>query len=332
MTTFADQVFQNGGTPVGGAARYSGWWGKSYFVDYDNGSNGSGTSPKRALKHLQDAISKATINDTIYVRNRDQDITSTDGETILPEGTTNWSVAEAKTHLSIIGASNTSHLPYQAGAYGVILKGTATANTTAVLDVQAPFCLVENLGFHRGGSTAGGLVALTGNSTSARAMSAVISNCLFRMYSPNTHAAVYNVDNWFTNIYGSEFHDCNVGIMHVGSSSTVRRNMINRCLFTNQTAASVSANILFTGSNGQNNNIMDCDFVGEIPTATDHGSVATASLIIANSAIQGTIVRATYNSDTSEGTVTVTANGLTQVDCAQAIWVAGDGSGGVVGA
>lgn len=108
--------------------------------------------------------------------------------------------------------------------------------------------------------------------------------------------------------------------------------MLANSIFRNQTAASISANVLFSGSNGQDNTILDCDFVGEIPTATDHTSVATASVIIANEAIQGTIVRATYMSDTTEGTVTVTANGLTQIDCAQTLWVAGDGSGGVVGA
>jgi hypothetical protein len=321
------------GMPLTGGARLGGFWGKTYFVDYDNGdSSYDGLTPDTPMKYPATAVAAATINDVIYIRNREQDITSTDGETILPESTTNFTIAEAKTHLSLIGASNVSHIPKQAAGYAVILKGTATAVTTPVIDVQAPFCLIENLGFHRGGSTAGGLIALSGNSTSARAMGAVINNCLFRLYSNNTEAAIYNIDNWFTNIYNCDFHDCNVGIMYRGSSSTIRRNMIANCIFRNQTAASVSANILFSGSNGQDNTIMDCDFVGEIPTATDHTSVATASLILANEAIQGTIVRCTYNSDTTEGTVTVTANGLTQIDCAQTLWVAGDGSGGVVGA
>ena len=274
--------FPNGvtsfGVPAAGGGRFDGWWGKTYFVDPDNGRDADdGLTPTTAMAYLQTAITAATINDVIYVRNREQDITSTDGETILPESTTNISVAEAKTHLSIIGASNVSHLPYSAAGYAVILKGTATANTTAVIDVQAPFCLIENLGFHRGGSTAGGLISLTGNSTSARAMGTVINNCLFRLYSNNTEAAIYNLDNWFTSIYSCDFHDCNAGVMYRGSNSTIRRNRIDSCVFHNQTAASVSSNIIFSGSSGQDNTVANCEFIGETPTATDHGSVSTAA-------------------------------------------------------
>ena len=288
------------GVPVLGGQRFDGWWGKTKFVDYDNGSDGnSGDEPSQAYKHLQTAIDACTINDVIYVRNREQDITSTDGETILPESTTNWSVAEAKTHLSIIGASNVSHLKHSAAGYAVILKGTATANTTAVLDIQAPFCLVENFGFHRGGSTSGGLIALTGNSTSIRALSSVVSNCLFRLYSNNTQAAIYNLDNWFSSIYSCDFHDCNTGIHYHGSNSTVRRNRVDGCIFRVQTAASVTNGIYFQGSNGQDNTVTNCDFVGETPTATD-GPSSTAGWIVAGSAIQGTIVNCTFASDTVE--------------------------------
>jgi hypothetical protein len=331
--------FPNGitsfGVPVldGGTARFGGWWGTARFVDYDNGNDAyDGLSPDKAYKNLQTAITAAGINDVIYVRNREQDITSTDGETILPASTTNWTVAEADTHLSIIGASNTSHVPYQGAGYAVILKGTATATTTAVLDIQGPFCLVENLGFHRGGSTAGGLIALTGNSTSIRALNAVINNCLFRLYSNNTQGAIYNLDNWFSSIYSCDFHDCNTGIHFHGSNSTIRRNRVDSCIFRNQTAASVTNNIYFQGSSGQDNTIANCEFIGETPTATD-GPSGTAGYIVAGSAIQGTVVNCSFTADTEEGTAaaSITANGLTTVGCDQAKWTADSGRGGLVG-
>jgi hypothetical protein len=329
------EEFSVDGVPIrgGGSQRFTGWWGKSYFVDYDNGNNGdNGLSTGKAKKDLQRALNLMAINDVVYVRNREQDITSTDGETILPESTANWSVAEAQTHISIIGASNVSHIPYQGGGYSVILKGNGTSNTTAVMDVQGSFCLIENLGFHRGASTAGGLIALTGNSTSLRAVGAVVSNCLFRLYSNNSEAAIYNLDNWFSNIYSCDFHDCNVGVMYRGNNSTIRRNRLDSCIFRNQTAASVSANVLFSGSNGQDNTVANTDFLGEIPTATDHTSVATASFILANEAIQGTVSNCRFPRDTTEGTVGITANGLALVDIKQALWVGGDHAGGFVGA
>jgi len=144
---------------------------------------------------------------------------------------------------------------------------------------------------------------------------------------------VYSVDNWFITINGCDFHDCNVGVMMYGSSSTVRRNRISNCIFRNQIAASVSANVLLAGASGQDVTISDCDFLGEIPTATDHSGVTTAGMIVATSAIQGTVVRCSFPADAIEGTAagSITANGLTTVGCDQAKWTADGGRGGLVG-
>ena len=311
---------------IGGGGRFEGWWGKTYFVDYDHGGTDAadGLSPEAAYKNLQNAIDDATINDVIYVRNRDQDITSTDPEAILPAGATNWSVAEAKTHLSIIGASNVSHIPTMEGQYAVYLKGHATANTTAVLDWRGAFGLIENLAFHRGGSTNGGLLALTGNSTSLRALGTVVSNCLFRLCSHADYGALNNIDNWFITVYGCTFHDCLFGVRMLGSASTLRRITIKACLFRNQTAASVDTNIRLAGSNGQNIVIDGCTFTTPVGTAGD------AKMINIVDAMTGTICNCNFPIDTSEGTVGITDNGLSQVNNHQAMWTANAGPGGLV--
>lgn len=309
---------------IGGGARFDGWWGKTYFVDYDHGGSNDGLSPEAAFKHLQDAIGVATINDVIYVRNRDQDITSTDPEAIIPESTTNWSIAEAKTHLSIIGASNVSHIPTMEGQYGVYLKGHATANTTAVMDWRGAFGLVENLAFHRGGSTNGGLLALTGNSTSLRALGTVVSNCLFRLCSHADYGAVNNVDNWFITVYGCIFHDCLFGIRMLGSASTLRRITISNCLFRNQTAASVDTNIRLAGTNGQNIVIDSCTFT------TPVGTAGAAKMINIVDAMTGTISNCNFPIDTTEGTTGITDNGLSQVNNHQAMATADAGEVGLV--
>ncbi len=318
---------QVAGVPVtgGGVGRYSGWWGKSLFVDYDHGSDDNdGFEPSSAVKNLQTAITDATINDVIYVRNRDQDITSTDPEAILPASSTNWTVAEAQTHLSIIGASNVAHIPSMPSQYGVYLKGKAAANTTAVMDWRGAFGLIENLAFHSGGSTAGGHLALTGNSTSLRALGTVISNCLFRMSTQAAHGAVHNVDNWFITVFGCTFHDCLFGIHMTGSASTLRRITVKACLFLNQTAASVDTNIRMAGSSGQLILIDGCTFT------TPVGTAGAAKMINIVDAMTGTICNCNFPIDTTEGTVGITDNGLSQVNNNQAMWTAEAGPGGLV--
>ena len=311
-------AFPNGvssfGIPQMGNARYDGWWGKTLFVDYDNGAadgTNSGTEPTSAYKYLQDAIDESTINDVIYVRNREEDITSTDPEAQTPESTTNWSVAEAKTHFSIIGASNVSHIPSQEGQYGVYLKGDGTTTATPVMDWRGAFGLVENLAFHRGASTSG-LLSLTGNSTSLRALGTVVSNCLFRMDS-SAVGGVYNIDNWFITVYGCTFHDCDFGVNMVGSSSTIRRVSILDCIFRNQTAASVTANIQLSGSNTKDVQIRNCVFGPETPSA------GTAKFIYVTNAATGVLSGCQFPIDTNEGTTSMEINGLDAIACWQAV-------------
>ena len=211
-------------------------------------------------------------------------------------------------------------------------RATDTPAATAPLTVNSGFTLIENLAWHRGASTGGGHIALTGTSTTLAALGTVINNNLFRFYAAATEGAIYNLDNWFITVYNSMFHNCETGINMIGSNSTMRRTMVRNCIFKTQTAASVTNNIYYAGSSGQDNTIMDCDFVGEVPTATD-GPSSTAGCIYAAAAIQGTVVRCTYADDSVEGTAAaaITANGLSQVDCAQAKWTADAGSGGLEG-
>ena len=333
MSTFGDQVFEMGGKPVGSSgARYTGWWGvQSWFCDYDHGSDSNtGKTPTKAFTNLDTAISAAGAGDVIYIRNRDQNTASTDGETIVAPTTSNFVVPEAKTHMSIIGASNISHIPDSNAGYAIILKGNATANTNPVLDIQGGFTLVENLGFHKGGSTAGGQLALTGNSTSLRALGSVINNCLFRMYSNNTQASIYSIDNWFVTIYGCTFHEDNTGIMLYGLNGTTRRSRISHCQFRNQTAASITNNILLYGGSGQDILIDNCDFVGEVPTATD-GPSGVAAFVYCQSAIQATMVSCNFAADTTEGTdgSHITDNGMNMIDINQGLWAGGAGHGGL---
>lgn len=294
-----------GWSVLGGVARFDGWWGKALFVDYDDGASegNSGLEPSSAYKYLQDAINAALINDVIYVRNREQDVTSTDPETITPESTTNWTVAEAQTHLSIIGASNTSHIPSHAGHMGVVLKGSTS--TSEVMNWKGAFGLIENLAFAPGSSTSG-LLKLHGNSTSLRAANTVINNCLFRKDASGP--SLYNLDNWWVAVYNSSFHDCLTGIKMHGSSSTVRRIMIDGCKFINQVAAEAGQNILISGSSTAGVWILNSYF-GIVPTGSG------AKFINFDAAATGLIANCFIGGDTNTFTQYCTNNGVKVVGC-----------------
>lgn len=152
VTSFPHGIFA---TPNlgSGSSRFDGWWGKSYFVDYDHGgAENDGLSPSTPLSTLQTAINLATTNDVIYIRNRDQDTALSDPEYITPASTTNWSTELAQTHLSIIGASNISHIPTESGKIAVYLSGSTTTGT-AVMQWNGAYGLIENLAFRVGSST-----------------------------------------------------------------------------------------------------------------------------------------------------------------------------------
>jgi len=313
LTHFPHGVSSMGVPVMPGGGRFAGWWGKSYFVDYDHGNNGNtGLEPTTAVRDPQVAINLATTNDVIYIRNRDQDITSTDPEYIIPASTTNWSTAEAQTHLSIIGASNVSHIPTQEEHLGVALKGSSTTSSP-VFTVNSAFFLLENVAFHRGSSTSGHLL-LNGNSTSLRALGSVINNCLFRLdSSTGSYGALRNLDNWFVTVYGCTFHDCKFGVYMVGSNTTIRRVTVDSCLFRNQTAASVDTNITMSGSSSQDIVIKDCIFACNTPTAGE------AKFINVTSAATGVVSGCQFPIDTTEGTVSMEINGLDAIACWQAV-------------
>lgn len=315
-TNFQDGLMSYGVPVLGtGPGRFDGWWGTSRFVDYDNGDDAyAGTTPDEPYKHLQTAITAAGINDVIYIRNREQDITSTDPEYITPESTTNWTIAEADTHLSIIGASNVSHIPTQEGQIAVYLRGS-TNTTDTVMDWSGAFGLIENLAFHRGSSTYGQLL-LNGNSTSLRALGTVVSNCLFRYdSSTGSYGALRNTDNWFITVYGCTFHNDRFGVYMVGSNTTIRRVTVDSCLFRNQTATNVDTNITMSGSSSQDIVIKNCVFACNTPNY----SGGTNYFINVTAAATGVVSGCQFPIDTNEGTTSMEINGLDAVGCWQAV-------------
>jgi hypothetical protein len=273
LSTFPDGVFQYNGIPVGGG-RYEGMWGRNkFFVDYDNGVDGSsGTSVKSPGKYLQDAIDASGKWDVVYVRPRDPDIANGSPNTHLPEATTNWSISYLKHGLSLIGTGVGYGL---ASTYGTVLRGTATAGATPALYVKAPLTNIENISFHRGGSTynpigvgaVGACVAVIGGSATTNcAYQNTFTNCSFwdnDCGSGGKSVGLHTDDAWFLTINGCQFIDCGWGVT-IGASATISQGI--RILGTDFMAipASVQCDIY---SNGAVANILisGCNFNHTIP-------------------------------------------------------------------
>jgi len=220
MTQYGDQVFQFGGVPVASANNYVGWWSeKVYFVDYDNGTAGAaGKKPDKAQKNLATAISNADKWDTIYIRPRDAGVSGGDPQAITPASATNWSIPNTKWGLSLIGTGIGAR-PDMA-AYQTRLQGYSTVTGTAPLTVLAPYVVIENLSFKRGGSTGVPLVNLSSAGGTANAFAANIHKCQFHMGNGTSGGAgaVQISSYWYAVISDSHFERCNVAI---GISSSV---------------------------------------------------------------------------------------------------------------
>lgn len=148
MTTFGDQVFEFGGSPVSGG-RFSSPWAKHYFVDSIDGQPGNGgLKPNEAVDTIQGAVDLATRGDVIYIRpgvwntgtgfdRYTEDVTITSGQS----GTD-----MTNSNISIIGVS----APGSIGDFvGVRWKYETATNLTN----DAPALHLEKIGFFSEGAT-----------------------------------------------------------------------------------------------------------------------------------------------------------------------------------
>jgi len=211
MSGAPDLLKHLGGVPVGSASRYAGWWGNTFrFVDFDNGTAGStGTSMKDTQKNLATAISDSDKWDVIYVRPRDPDDTG-DPQAITPATAVNWNIPQAKYGLSIIGTGIGSS-PHVA-AYKTRLQGESTVTTVAPMTVLAPYVVLENLSFKRGGATGVPLVEL--GSATAAAFAAEVNRCQFHMGNGTAAGAgaLQISSHWYASVQGCHFERCNLAI------------------------------------------------------------------------------------------------------------------------
>lgn len=148
--------FRNGiasfGVPLPDGGRFSNPWSTHYFVDGDNGLDGNrGTTPGRAFKTIQKAVTVSNGGDVIYIRPKTYTMGTgfaryTEDVVIANTGATSAATAPLA-NKSLIGVTPRT----VASDFGGVRWIFAT-NTN--LNVEAPGTHIENIGFFCEGATA----------------------------------------------------------------------------------------------------------------------------------------------------------------------------------
>lgn len=148
MTTYADLVYQLGGMPVlPPNFPLPNINGSVYIVDGSNGADGNPGTMDRPLASIQGALTRnnGAVNPTIIVLPLEMAATDTD-----PGSYTENAVVDAAS-CTIVGISR----GVTQGGLPQVKVGTTT--TSPIISVQAPGCLIMNLGINGAGGTGGGI-------------------------------------------------------------------------------------------------------------------------------------------------------------------------------
>lgn len=230
MSTFPDRLYQMGGVPVGGGDRFAGWWTNSYFVDFDNGSDGyDGKSTRTPFNNLYKAITTASAGDVIYIRPRTT--VGTQGTNQVPitpaaAQAANWTIPRTKNHLSIIGTRE--HCGIQ---NGIILQGYAGVNTPTIT-VLSPYCTFENIGFQQAAAQlVGGIRVNAGYPGTKDGFGCVIDNCNFHVHAATGHGAVIFDSGRYNQCLNSQFWHCVVGVNLGASAMAIQGAIVRNCDF-----------------------------------------------------------------------------------------------------
>lgn len=259
MTTVPDLLRHLGGAPVmGGANPYYGFWGNDiYFVDYDNGTAGTGGKEiERPQKNLETVLAVAGEWDTIYIRPRDPNTSGGDSNYITPISTTNWTIASTQHGLSLIG-TGVGDGAYEANNYQTYLRGSTNA-ADHVIDISAPFVTLENLAFHRG--SADGTAGYNQVAFGGTAFSGTVSRCLFRFHNgTGDRQGALDFDScWYNECLNSVFYRCVQSITLSATTTHTRCIKIIGNLFVGD------------GTAGNVNNFINA----EAPTKTEYITIA----------------------------------------------------------
>jgi len=233
MTTFGDQVFQFGGTPLGsGMLPVLGYGAKAFFVDGANGNDGNtGLSPKDPLKTVSTAYGLCVDKrgDVVYVLN---------------DGNTSGSIREAA---GLVWAKDNTHLVglcapaiNQRSRITPATGSTAVATFSPMLTVSGNGCIFQNIALVQG-IAENGVASIGIHVTGLRNYFKNVSVLTGQQADQGDEAGT----SW-VRVDGEEnvFEDCYIGtdtiarsaananvIFGSGSAEEAARNVFRNCIF-----------------------------------------------------------------------------------------------------
>jgi len=274
--------FPNGllskGVPVD-SQRTLGWWGTTYFVDYDLGNDGNnGKTPTAAFKNFQAALDVIEEDDVIYMKPRAGNPDS--GHMITPTSADNWTIGTAAGSagrgLSVIGASNVSGLGTFGGRYRVYMRGYGSGVTASnVLKINVPFVSIENIAWHQGSISASvspigstGIILLQGQGSPGSGWTSIY-NCNFKIA---TIGCVRIVDSWYDTVEKCTFDRCIGGVNAHGATSALIGTRVIDCDFMG-TAANNGQDISIYSDSANDRDILIKGCIFNHPVGTYAGTL-----------------------------------------------------------
>jgi hypothetical protein len=244
-----------------------------WFVDGVNGSDsyagwGSPDAARETLGSVLGTSAAAATNganayDVVYVM--DKGISGTDPNP-YQEASYNCLIRVANVGMSVVGVSPIGLVGRPIGPQ---LKGESASQTTPVLQVNAPMCAFENLGFNRGYSTSGGIF-LNDDGVSNYAFGTSIVNCSFvNVRGPDATAGTYGAIGIYGGynilVDGCFFHNCRHGIAAAESGGTLQSLVFRNLEFTATAKANIGVGIKVAMSVGGGCNISNVNFGFNLP-------------------------------------------------------------------
>ena len=235
MTDFPNGI-TSFGAPVSGH-NFAGWWDNDvWFVDFDNGTR-TGQRGKNDIenpqKDLYQVLQECGAGDTIFVRPRTTVATvGSNNEVITPAATeaANWIITQGLHHLSIIGTSRNQGL-----AHTAMFQSYASL-TTPTIDVLAPYCTIENVGFKGiSAQVSTGLVRGYSSTPGTQdGFALTVDNCQVNVYQSSNGGGIVMDSGRYNRILNTEFWHCRSGINLASSAKNIQGNTIQNCTFHGQ--------------------------------------------------------------------------------------------------
>ena len=232
-----------------GAVELGNTWREPIFVDNDNGLDGAfnGRSTSKPYLNLAKGLTEAAAFDVIYIKPKAPEAGTPpylggDPGPITPATAVNWVIPYTKHGVQIVGCG------VGRGAAGIqqtLLKGHAGVTAYPVLDIRAPYCNIENLGFKRGGSTSGLVRSSFLNSSAYQAFATTFYKLWLRL--ADAAGGIVTDSAWYDKIEKCIFSSCARAIL-IGASNSVPVGLsIEECDF-DALVAEVTADIYTTGA------------------------------------------------------------------------------------